>query len=165
MLLRRSFVREIMHEFIIHNRPWFVNLILPKTPHCMFIQHVPTTKKNKSVAKLYCKRTSQYIKLIESAHDILYTEMKKHSRRLLIVIVGLILAMCSAAFTYSIAIQSAKLSGNTSAALFFQSTATPQPEDQSEVGSTDGIVVLGGVIALIVIIPIFLRRNDWMRSQ
>lgn len=89
--------------------------------------------------------------------------MKKHSRRLLILIVGLILAMFSAAFTYSVAIQSAELNNPTGAALIFQTTATPQAEDESEVGSTDGIVVLGGVIALIVIIPIFLRRNEWMR--
>ncbi|MFN8462424.1 MAG: hypothetical protein U0X93_11735 [Anaerolineales bacterium] len=42
-----------------------------------------------------------------------------------------------------------------------QTTSTPQLEDQSEIGSTDGIVVMGGVIALIIFIPIAARYKNW----
>jgi len=115
-------------------------------------------------AKLYCKRTAEYISFTESARDILTSVMKKYMRRFLILGMGLLLAIFSAALTYSIAVQLAGLANNSGAALFFQATVTPQPEDQSEIGSTDGIVALGGVIALIVVIPILLRRKFWMRQ-
>lgn len=79
---------------------------------------------------------------------------------------GLLLAIFSAALTYSIAVQFPVTSNDAGAALFLQTTATitPQPEDQSEIGSTDGIVIVGGVIVMIVVLPIFLRRREWMRN-
>jgi len=91
--------------------------------------------------------------------------MKKYTRRFLIFGMGLLLAIFSAALTYSIAIQSVGQGNHTGAAHFFQTTATPQPEGKSEIGSTDGIVILGGVIVLIVVVPIFLRRKFWMRPS
>ena len=42
-----------------------------------------------------------------------------------------------------------------------KATPTPQAEDVSEIGSTDGIIVLGGLIALIALTPIFLYRRVW----
>ena len=77
---------------------------------------------------------------------------------------GLLIAIFSAALTHSVAVQSSRLGGNTGVVLFFQTTATPQPEDESEIGSTDGIVAMGGIIVLIVVVPIFLRRKYWMRQ-
>jgi len=46
-----------------------------------------------------------------------------------------------------------------------QPTSTPQPKDLSEIGSTDGIVIMGFLIALIVIVPILLRRKAWMENH
>lgn len=40
-------------------------------------------------------------------------------------------------------------------------TATPQ--DASVVGSTDGIVIMGFFIVLIVLIPLFVGRRVWAR--
>jgi membrane protein YdbS with pleckstrin-like domain len=51
------------------------------------------------------------------------------------------------------------------AAFFLPSTSTPQPKDMSEIGSTDGIVIMGILIALIVIIPILWRRKTWMEPR
>lgn len=51
------------------------------------------------------------------------------------------------------------------AELFQQPTSTPDVEGVSEIGSTDGIIVLGGVIVLIVIVPIFLYRKAWMHPS
>jgi len=38
-------------------------------------------------------------------------------------------------------------------------------EGVSEIGSTDGIIILGGVIVLIVIVPIVLYRKAWMHPS
>jgi hypothetical protein len=46
-----------------------------------------------------------------------------------------------------------------------QPTSTPKPKDISEIGSTDGIVIMGILIALIIIIPILLRRKSWMEPR
>ncbi len=49
---------------------------------------------------------------------------------------------------------------NTSAAaiaLQVTPTPTPTPQDASVIGSTDGIMLMGAVIAVIVIIPIIFR--------
>jgi hypothetical protein len=75
--------------------------------------------------------------------------------------VCLLLSFVSASFTYSV--QSSIQIDPTGTAVL-QTTGTPQLEDRSEVGSTDEIVVLGGIIVLIVVIPIYLRRKHWMRS-
>jgi hypothetical protein len=76
---------------------------------------------------------------------------------------GLALALFSAAITYS---APAVSPGNIgAAALFLQPTTTPQPQDHSEIGSTDGIIAMGLFIALIIIIPILLQRKSWMESR
>jgi len=89
--------------------------------------------------------------------------MKRFIRPLIILTVSLTLALC-AEMTHSA--RSSNLSNTSGAALFFQNTSTPQPkEDRSVVGSTDGIVIMGGVITLIVIAPILARRKAWMKSS
>lgn len=78
--------------------------------------------------------------------------------------IALLLALTSAAL---IAYPAAPaMQGSLAAAGFFlQPTKTPQPKDLSEIGSTDGIVIMGFVIALIIIIPILLRRKVWMEQR
>jgi hypothetical protein len=45
---------------------------------------------------------------------------------------------------------------------------TPTPvrvtSDQSEIGSTDWIMVMGVVIVTIIVIPIFLKRKSWSQD-
>jgi hypothetical protein len=86
--------------------------------------------------------------------------MKKFLRRALMVAICLSLALLSAALTHSsdVPLQAAP----TATALLLQSTTTPQAQDMSEIGSTDGIVAMVGIIVLILIVPIFLRRKHWM---
>jgi hypothetical protein len=91
--------------------------------------------------------------------------MKKYSRRLAILSVGLILALAGAALTHSIAVQSSQAVIDTTTAFFLQATSTPQPADESEIGSTDGIVVMGVIIVLIVALPILIRRKHWRRQS
>jgi hypothetical protein len=76
---------------------------------------------------------------------------------------GLALALFSAAITYS---APPVIPGNmTAAGVFLQPTTTPQPQDLSEIGSTDGIIAMGLVIALIIIIPILLQRKAWIEPR
>ena len=84
----------------------------------------------------------------------------------LIITVGLgsLLALFSAAITYSTPPAMAGAFG-AAAFLVLQPTSTPKPKDLSEIGSTDGIVVMGILIALIIIIPILLHRKSWMESR
>ena len=79
---------------------------------------------------------------------------------------GFSLALFSAALTYiTPPVMQGTFGGATT--FFMQSTSTPPPQDQdlSEIGSTDGIVLMGLLIALIVIIPILVRRESWMESR
>ncbi len=43
--------------------------------------------------------------------------------------------------------------------IYQQSTPTPAAEDVSEIGSTDGIFIMGGVILLIVTVPVLYFRK------
>ncbi len=90
--------------------------------------------------------------------------MRKFVRPILTIGIGLLLALFSAALTaYS---ATPALQGNlAAAALFLQPTKTPKPHDLSVIGSTDGIAIMGFVIALIIIVPILLRRKSWMESR
>ena len=89
--------------------------------------------------------------------------MKKPTRLSVIIGIGLILLFFSVALS-SLALPPTQM--NFQSAAFYQpATTTPQVEDVSEIGSTDEIIVLGGIIVLIVIVPIFLYRKSWMQSQ
>ncbi len=89
--------------------------------------------------------------------------MRKLVRPIITVGLGLVLALFSAALTYSVP---PIVHGNSASAEFFlQPTRTPGPEDHSEIGSTDGIIVMGLIIALIVVIPILVQRKSWMEPH
>ena len=91
--------------------------------------------------------------------------MKKLIRPIIILAVGLAVAISSAACTYPLSRQASPVN-TTGVAYFFQTTATPQPqEDKSEIGSTDGIAAMGFIIVLIVIVPILLRRQGWSNGK
>lgn len=100
---------------------------------------------------------------MEWVHDILQKIMTKLMRPIITIGLGLVLAFSSAAISSS---RPPTLQGNPGAAAFFlQTTPTPQPKDLSKIGSTDGIAAMGVIIALIIIIPILLRRKSWMQLQ
>jgi hypothetical protein len=84
------------------------------------------------------------------------------ARPILTIGLGFFLALLSAALTYS---TPPALEGTFGAAFLLQPTSTPPPKDLSEIGSTDGIVVMGFVIALIVVVPILWRRKAWMEHR
>ena len=84
--------------------------------------------------------------------------------RLLITLgLGLLLALLSTALTYP---TPPALEGTFGATSLFaaQPTSTPQQDDLSEIGSTDGILVMGFLIALIVVVPILWHRKAWMEN-
>jgi hypothetical protein len=85
--------------------------------------------------------------------------MKKLIRPFLIIGLSLFLALFSTATTHST--QSATLPDLSDGSLFFQVTPTPQVIDRSEIGSTDEIVIMGGVIMVIIFLPILLTRKSW----
>jgi len=91
--------------------------------------------------------------------------MKKFIRLIIILLMSLFLALTVVAFSGTNAMQSSKFGEYSSAALFFQITATPQPaEDRSVIGSTDGLALMSFVIVMIIVIPIFLKRKSWSQS-
>jgi len=84
-------------------------------------------------------------------------------RPIITIGLGLVLALSSAALSSA---KPPAMQDNLGAAAFFlQPTPTPQPRDLSKIGSTDGIVAMGIFIALIIVIPILLRRKSWMQIQ
>lgn len=78
--------------------------------------------------------------------------------------IGFLLALFGAALTYS---TPPAMDGTFGDGAFFitQPTSPPQQKDLSEIGSTDGIVIMGFLIVLIIIIPILLRRKSWMEPR
>jgi uncharacterized membrane protein len=91
--------------------------------------------------------------------------MKRFMRPAILLILSLLLILFGVGFRRSISMQSVQPVNNFGAAVFFQTTATPQPEeDRSEIGSTDGITVLSFVIAAIIVIPILLQRKNWSQT-
>jgi hypothetical protein len=89
--------------------------------------------------------------------------MKRLLRPATIIAVSLLIALFTTAVTYTANRPDSSLS--TTATYLQQPTPTPTVEvDSNEVGSTDGIVVMGGVIALIVLVPILAKRRSWLPS-
>ena len=89
--------------------------------------------------------------------------MNKLMRPIIAIGLGLVLAFFSAAVSSP---RAPMVEGRPGVAAFFlQSTPTPQPKDLSKVGSTDGIVIMGIIISLLIIIPILLRRKSWRQIQ
>lgn len=85
-------------------------------------------------------------------------------RPIITITIGFVLALFSAGLTYSAPTIDGNF-GDGAAAFFLQSTSTPQPKDMSEIGSTDGIVIMGILIALIILVPILLQRKSWMEPR
>jgi hypothetical protein len=85
--------------------------------------------------------------------------MKRLTPSLYTIVLSLVLALFIAAVTYSA--PSEARAGITTGDFFMQGTPTPQFEDRSVVGSTDQIVIMGGVISAIIIVPILLSRKSW----
>ena len=89
--------------------------------------------------------------------------MKRTLRPIITLGLAFILALCSAALSYS---TPPALQGGVGGSTFFIPVASaPPPQDDSEIGSTDGIVIMGFVIALIVVVPILVRRKEWMENR
>ena len=87
--------------------------------------------------------------------------MKKLIRSTLMIGLSLALALFGAAITYKA--QASPLPNLSGATLSFQTTPTPPVEDNSKVGSTDQIIIMGGVIALIIFAPIFISQRTWKK--
>jgi hypothetical protein len=85
--------------------------------------------------------------------------MKRLTPSLFTIVLSLVLALFTAALTYSA--PSEAQAGITAGDFFMQGTPTSQSEDRSVIGSTDQIVVMGGVISAIIIVPILLSRKSW----
>jgi len=89
--------------------------------------------------------------------------MKRLIRPATVITISLLIALFGAAITHTTKISGSSYS--TTTALFLQTTPTPPiEEDHSVVGSTDGIIIMGGVIALIVLVPILVKRKSWMQT-
>jgi hypothetical protein len=91
--------------------------------------------------------------------DILANSMKRLTPSLITIVLSLVLALLTAALTYSA--PSEARTNRTEGDLSMQVTPTPQVEDRSVIGSTDQIVIMGGVISAIIIIPILASRKSW----
>ncbi|HKJ38512.1 MAG TPA: hypothetical protein VJ972_07035 [Anaerolineales bacterium] len=90
--------------------------------------------------------------------------MSKLIRPAIIAVLVILLALSCTVVAFST--KAPALGKSTGAAFFLQTTPTPPiEEDQSEVGSTDEIVIMGGVIALIVLLPILAQRRSWMQTK
>jgi hypothetical protein len=162
MLLEQGFVREMLHDFT--KSRLFCKQRKTKTCDRHAGKHTQPgflLAKRDYNAK---ERRSMTAKSIDF-RMIYLPGMKNHTRRFLIIGTALLLAVFIAGFARSAVLQSTSSGGNTSAAFFLQATSTPEPQDQSEIGSTDGIVAMGGVIALIIIIPILVRYKYWARPS
>ena len=110
-----------------------------------------------ATGRLYCKSNAP------TTHVIL-RHMEKLIRPAIILALTIFLALSCAMIAFST--KPPSLKNATGAALFMQTTPTPPIEaDRSEVGSTDEIVVMGGVIAVIVLLPLLLQRKAWMKKD
>lgn len=81
-------------------------------------------------------------------------------RFILVLLIGAALIISCARISANIPAQR----GLSAAAFYVQATTTPPVEDQSEIGSTDGIAILGIMIVAIVVLPILLQRKNWLKD-
>ncbi len=72
------------------------------------------------------------------------------------LLIALIVILAMSNFSPSLA--SGQLTG--SASMIQQATPTPENGDASEIGSTDGILVMGFVIVLIVTLPLLFHKRN-----
>lgn len=100
----------------------------------------------------------------KEGHDILTASMNKRVLRILypafLFAIGIVLALVSAASSPSL-----RINPDPQAAALYQA-ATPTPTAQqttSQAGSTDGIMLMGIIIVVIVLAPIVFRRSLWKK--
>lgn len=80
-------------------------------------------------------------------------------RPILLIAFGLLLAIVSSLTSPLLA-----KGGNIAQGAFLaQITVTPTPVEISEVGSTDGIVLMAIFIVVVVIVPVLIWRRSWAR--
>ena len=91
--------------------------------------------------------------------------MKRLIRPVIILSISLLIAIVSAAVIYPEKTSGSSYYSATAAYFLDASPNHPSAKDQSKVGSTDGLIVMSGVIVLIVIIPIIIQRKSWMHSN
>jgi len=90
--------------------------------------------------------------------------MKKLIRPAIVAALTIFLILSCAAIAFST--KPPEILSPVGASLFVQVTSTPPvEEDRSEVGSTDEIIIMGGVIVAIVLIPIILQRKTWLQNN
>ena len=73
----------------------------------------------------------------------------------IILLIGLVLALSITNFNQPFALAQPASAGMMAQ----QSTPAPTAQDVSEIGSTDGILVMGVVIVFIVILPLLFRKK------
>ena len=86
----------------------------------------------------------------------------------LMVLTGILLALLSALVTgasvSAVSNPAFRFNSNAPMAAFYQAaTPTPAAGAVSRAGSTDGIMIMGVVIVIIVLIPILFRRSMWTK--
>ncbi len=77
-------------------------------------------------------------------------------RPAVLIVIGLMLALASAAVGQPIALRQA---GTPTV------TVTPPAVASSEIGSTDGLVFLSVIIVIIILAPMFLHWKTWLRKS
>jgi hypothetical protein len=90
--------------------------------------------------------------------------VRKKSAPIIILLVIVTLAALLLLVTSVPNLANAAAFGPPAAAHPQQNTPTPTEADGSVAGSTDGIVWMGIVIALIVLLPLLLNRTIWTRE-
>ena len=90
--------------------------------------------------------------------------MRKNIRPALIFTTIIFLAISCTMVAFSSKFPSQN--NTTNATFLLQTSPTPAVEkDQSEVGSTDGIIIMGGVITAIILLPLLLQRKAWTQKE
>lgn len=93
-----------------------------------------------------------------SIHDTIITNKMMKTKHLLgisLLSIALVSVLVMANFNQP----SASAKNIRAASILLQTTATPPAEDASEIGSTDGILLMGMVIAVIVIVPVLFYKK------
>jgi len=80
------------------------------------------------------------------------------------IILALIPAFVSGASVSAVSGPDLRFNPNVSTAVLYQAaTPTPVAGAISRAGSTDGILIMGVVIVIIVLVPILIRRSLWTK--
>lgn len=78
-------------------------------------------------------------------------------RSVVVVVIGLLMAVTSAAISGS------GIHSQSAGSLNLQATVTPVVKSVSEIGSTDWITLVSVVIVLIILVPILILRKSWSK--